>query len=90
VDAQCPQGARSAGYVVRDGSDVGMFSVILVPGGARGTQTRFSGPGGATVFSITTRGGAELVVASQPQQGSANAPFGDEVSQVAQHLAERY
>jgi len=90
VAAQCPPGARAAGYVVRDNSDVGLFSVVLVPGGAGGTQTRFSGPGGVTVFSVTTRGGAELVVASQPQQGSANAPFGDQVSQVAQHLAERY
>ncbi|GDY32123.1 hypothetical protein GTS_37560 [Gandjariella thermophila] len=90
VDAQCPQGARAAGYLVRDGDDLGVFSVVLVPAGAQRSVTQFSGPGSSTTVSVTTRSGGQLTVVSKAQRGSTGAPFGDRVAAIAADLASRY
>jgi hypothetical protein len=90
VDAQCPQGARAAGYLVHEGDALGVVSVVFLPGGSERSTTRFSGPGSTTTFSVTTRSGGQLTVASQAQRGSAAAPYGDRVGPIATNLANRY
>jgi hypothetical protein len=89
VDARCPQGARAAGYPVRDGDALGVFSVIFVPDGAERSATQFSGPGSTTTFSVSTRSGGQIVVTSRSQSGSV-APYGDRVGAIAADLASRY
>ncbi|WP_433266437.1 hypothetical protein ACQPZF_40845 [Actinosynnema sp. CS-041913] len=82
--ANCPAGARGAGYLVRDDRGVyGVVSVVLVPPGQQplaSTSTaegRSDGPAG-TVY-----------VLSEPAQGSAAGPFEAELPVLAQRISAK-
>ncbi|WP_199440420.1 hypothetical protein [Umezawaea beigongshangensis] len=90
VAGECPAGSRAAGYLVRDGDAVGLFSVVVVPAGPEGAsvgRAEVDQSPGARSASRPTLGGGLVQVLSDPAEGSAMAPFGDEVNGVADGLA---
>jgi hypothetical protein len=90
VAGRCPAGARAAGYLVRDGDAVGLFSVVVVPAGPDRTaaaRAEVDQSRGARSASRPTLDGGLVQVVSDPAAGSVTAPFGDEVNGVADGLA---
>jgi hypothetical protein len=84
----CPAGSKGAGYLVRDGDVIGVFSVVVVPKGA--LQATGLGSAAAKQVSRTAQSGATVHVVSEPEQGSGTAPFAGKLDSVATDLASRY
>ncbi|CCH35486.1 hypothetical protein ABZ816_12855 [Actinosynnema sp. NPDC047251] len=82
--ANCPTGARGAGYLVRDEQGVyGVVSVVLVPPGVQTLASSSPSEGRAPA-----RGGTVFVL-SEPAQGSAVGPFEGVLTDLASRVAGR-
>ncbi|KAA2260106.1 hypothetical protein F0L68_20480 [Solihabitans fulvus] len=88
VDGNCPDGTRSAGFLVKDGAVTGLFSVVLVP--TEGAAPDFSPLSGVQQDTQATPHGGRLTVVSRPQPGATTAPFADRVADVAKRIAPKY
>lgn len=84
--ANCPVGARGAGYLLRDGGVYGTLSVVIAPPGTSGLVPDES----VRHQSAKTSTGDELYVLSEPEEGSSVAPFAGELSTLARDLAARF
>lgn len=90
---RCPQGARGASLSLRDGNQPpGVVSIMLVPKGVvlPAPPPWQGSPKGTAVQTATGPKGGEIVLVSQPPEGSATAPFAGELAQAAQHIATKY
>ncbi|WP_158847156.1 hypothetical protein [Saccharothrix deserti] len=80
--ADCPDGARGASFLVRDGAVYGTVSVVVTPSGlVPGPNVQYK--------TATTPRGEQLYVLSQPEEGSSVAPFSGELASMAERLAAR-
>lgn len=91
---ECPSGARSAGFVLRDGQSAGSVSVILSPAGTPPPeQARPESswrPDGASQVTSKARSGKTLVVVSDPDAGSPRAPYDGRLPALARDLAGKF
>ncbi|GGP80704.1 hypothetical protein [Saccharothrix coeruleofusca] len=83
--ATCPDGARGASYLVRDGNAVGTVSVIVVPPDVLAAATL--GSPQARESRKPARGGGTVHVISEPATGATTPPFADRVDDAATALA---
>ena len=81
----CPVGSKGAGYLVRDGSAIGVFSVVVVPKGAN--PPTGLGTASSRQVSMMAKSGATVHVISEPQQGSSTAPYATKLDSVATGIA---
>ncbi|MFI9811103.1 hypothetical protein [Saccharothrix variisporea] len=82
--AQCPPGSRGASFLVRDGAIAGVVSVVLVPKGGSTV------PSAATAEASSPAKAGVLHVLSEPEAGSAVAPFAGELASLARELAAQF
>ncbi|MBW4715668.1 hypothetical protein [Saccharothrix obliqua] len=82
--ANCPPGARGAGYLVRDGDVHGVLSVVLVPPGVSALASTAS----AEAHAVASRG--TVFVLSEPAQGAAVGPFEARLPELAGKIAARF
>ncbi|MEV0676758.1 hypothetical protein AB0I60_09560 [Actinosynnema sp. NPDC050436] len=82
--ANCPTGARGAGFLVRDEQGVyGVVSVVLVPPGVQTLASTSPSEGRAPARDGT------VFVLSEPAQGSAVGPFEGRLTDLASRIAAR-
>lgn len=83
--ANCPSGARGAGYLVRDRLGVhGVVSVVLVPPGRQPLTSTSTAEGRSEARS----GAGTVYVLTEPAQGAAVGPFEAELPALAAGVAE--
>ncbi|MEU4806748.1 hypothetical protein [Actinosynnema sp. NPDC023587] len=83
--ANCPTGARGAGYLVRDDQGVyGVVSVVLVPPGVQALASSSPAEGRAPARDGT------VFVLSEPAQGSVAGPFEARLTDLAARVAARF
>lgn len=86
----CPHGSRAAVFRLRDGDAVGSVTVILAPASsAEQPRGESPGPGGTVQVTDRTHSGRVLVVRSEPEWGSAHAPYSGRLGAVADGLSAR-
>ncbi|HEY0806202.1 MAG TPA: hypothetical protein VGD84_14100, partial [Pseudonocardiaceae bacterium] len=82
----CPAGARSAGYLVHDGSASGyIVAVVTTPGESVPNDTAV----GAAKASAPASKGRTVTVLSVPAAGSPSAPLSGAIFGMAQDLASK-
>lgn len=86
--AQCPDGARGASYLVRDGGVVGTVSLVVVPPDVLAAAAL--GPQGSREATEPARSGGTVHVISEPATGATTPPFADRVDAAAAALAEQF
>ncbi|HEX3789226.1 MAG TPA: hypothetical protein VHW44_15290 [Pseudonocardiaceae bacterium] len=84
AQANCPAGARAAGFQVHQGSAAGLVGAVLLPAGEAVTDLAL--PAGAVQVSAPSAAGGQLVVFSRPNRG-ATAPYVDQLHAIALALA---
>lgn len=88
----CPSGARTASFTVREGTAQGDVTVILSPAGTVSQDQARPGerPDGTQQVTEQTRSGKVLLVRSDPTEQSADAPFEDRLDTIAKGLADQF
>jgi len=77
---RCPDGVRGASFSLRDGNQPpGVVSILFIPKGVAlpSTPPWANSPAGTSVKTAYGPKGGEIVLVSQPPEGSATAPFDD-------------
>jgi len=90
---QCPDGVRGASFSLRDGNQPpGVVSILLIPKGVvlPATPPWANSPSGTEVKTAYGPKGAEIVLVSQPPEGSTTAPFAGRLTDAAKHIAAKY
>lgn len=84
----CPPGVRGASFALRDGNaPPGVVSILLIPKGVSMVAAASEGTVVKTAFGPD---GNEIMLVSQPPEGSTKAPFGDDLAVAAKHIAAQY
>ena len=87
-EAYCPAGARGVEVDVTDGNAHGTLRVLLSPPGSLGGGSNIqTGGGSQSTTTSSTRGGGSLSVTSSSRSG--DAPYGDDLDDLADKLAAR-
>jgi hypothetical protein len=90
---QCPNGVRGASFSLRDGNQPpGVVSILLIPKGVvlPSTPPWANSPPGTSVKTAYGSKGGEIVLVSQPPEGSTKAPFDGQLAAAAKHIAAKY
>ena len=90
---KCPDGVRGASFSLRDGNQPpGVVSILLIPKGIAlpPTPPWANSPTGTSVKTAYGPKGGEIVLVSQPPEGSTKAPFDDRLADAAKHIAAKY
>ena len=86
----CPDGSRAAAFRLRDGGAAGSVTVILAPASsAQPPAPEAPGPDGSTQVVDHARSGRVLVVRSEAEGGSGQAPYAGRLGAVADGLSAR-
>jgi hypothetical protein len=86
----CPDGARNAAFQLRDGASAGEVIVVLVPADRAAPAGESRGADGARQVTSRTRSGQVLMVLSDPEAGSPDAPYASRLAAIAGELAPRF
>ncbi|GAA4854123.1 hypothetical protein GCM10025787_42560 [Saccharopolyspora rosea] len=90
----CPAGARSAVFVLREGAASGRVTVTVSPAGSVPPAESAAGdvrrPDGAEQAVRKARSGRLVVVVSAPDEGSPAAPYGTRVAAIASELSTQF
>ncbi|HEV7647549.1 MAG TPA: hypothetical protein VGP26_05250 [Actinophytocola sp.] len=87
VELVCPPGSVGAMFRVVDSGQSGSFSAVVVPSDQPSPEWS-NLPKGAQQATATMADGRMVVVVSEPRMDGEIAPFGDEVQQVANEIAD--
>jgi hypothetical protein len=90
VDIGCPAGARGAAITVTENGRGGVISVVLTPPGTKVAHPTAGAMEESRTATAYTAEGEQLLLVSEPEQGSTEAPFQLELQRVADDLAARY
>ncbi|MEU6268843.1 hypothetical protein [Saccharopolyspora shandongensis] len=94
VPDPCPSGAKTASFLLRDGSSTGSVTVIVSPVGTVSPEQSTPGdvrrPDGTEQSVRKARSGKLVVVLSDPDAGSPAAPYGTRIASIAGGLADQF
>ncbi|MEV0705347.1 hypothetical protein AB0I53_46580 [Saccharopolyspora sp. NPDC050389] len=90
----CPSGAKTASFVLRDGTSTGSVTAIVSPAGAVSPEQSTPGdvrrPDGTEQSVRKARSGKLVVVLSDPDTGSPAAPYSARIASIAGDLAAQF
>lgn len=89
VDIGCPPGARGVAIAVTENGRSGKVSFILAPPGATVPHPLAGVPEESKTATAYTANGEQVVLVSEPEVGSTEAPYQVELEGAAQDLAAR-
>lgn len=89
VDIGCPPGSRGAAIKVTENGRSGVISVVLTPSGAKVAHPTAGAPEESKLAIAYTAEGEQVVLVSEPEVGSTEAPYQVELQGVANDLAAR-
>ncbi|AHI01930.1 hypothetical protein [Kutzneria albida] len=97
ADAQCPANSRGAGFHVTDGTNSGFVEAVVVPATVPADPATGKPPQvkplpteGTRQVPAATRSGGVLTLISRPMNGSAGAPFGPQLNDIAARVATKF